>query len=106
MKTDEVIQAIQKGDAATVAALLDEDRSLLRAKSGTVSAILLAVYHGHPEIAQLFVERGAEVSFAEAWPVGDRRRALELLDRDPSLVKSYSEDGFPALGLAIFFQHP
>lgn len=106
MKTDEVIEAIQKGDAATVAALLDEDRSLLRAKSGTVSAILLAIYHGHPEIAQLFVERGADVSFAEACALGDRRRALELLHRDPSLVQSYSEDGFPAAGLAIFFQHP
>src|SRR5437667_5760346 len=106
MQTDEMTQAIQRGDMARVAALLEEDGSLLRARSGSITAILLAVYHGHPEIAQLFVERGAEVSFAEACAVGDRRRALELLDRDPSLVKSYSEDGFPALGLAIFFQHP
>jgi len=43
MKTKELIEAIQKGDAKRVAALLDEDRSLLQAKSGNVSAILLAV---------------------------------------------------------------
>jgi uncharacterized protein len=106
MKIDEVIKAIQQGDAAAVGALLDEDRSLLRAKSGPVSAILLALYHGHPEIAQIFVDRGAELSFAEACALGDRRRALELLDRDPSLLKSYSEDGFPAAGLSIFFRQP
>jgi len=106
MQTDEMTQAIQKGDTARVAALLEEDGSLLRARSGSITAILLAVYHGHPDIAQLFVKRGADVSFAEACALGDRRRAMELLDRDPSLLQSYSEDGFPALGLAIFFQHP
>ena len=106
MKTDEMIQAIQKGDAAKASSLLDEDRSLLHAKSGTITAILLALYHGHPEIAQLFVKRGAEPSFVEACAIGDRRRALELLGRDPSLLQSYSEDGFPGCGLAIFFQHP
>ena len=37
---------------------------------------------------------------------GDRKRALDLLKRDPSLLQSYSEDGFPALGLAVFFRHP
>jgi ankyrin repeat protein len=106
MKTKELIEAIQKGDARSVAALLDEDRSLLTAKSGNTSAILLAVYHGHPEIAQLFRQRGAELSLAEACAVGDRERAKALLDRDPSLLHAYSDDGYPALGLAIFFRQP
>ncbi len=106
MKTEELTKAIQQGEAKNVAALLDEDRSLLQAKSGNTSAILLAVYHGHPEIAQLFVDRGAELTFAEACAVGDRGRALQLLKKDPSLLQSYSEDGFPAAGLAIFFRHP
>ena len=106
MKSDELIQGIQKGETAKVAALLDGDRSLLQAKSGNVTAILLALYHGHPEIAQLFVQRGAEPSFPEACALGDRKRALDLLKRDPSLLQSYSEDGFPALGLAVFFRHP
>jgi len=106
MKTDELKQAIQQGDSKKVAALLDEDRALLKAKSGNVSAVLLAVYHGHPEVAQLFVERGAELTFAEACAVGDETRALQLLKTDPSLLQSYSEDGFPAVGLPIFFRHP
>lgn len=106
MKIEELTQAIQKGDSKKVGELIDQDRSLLQAKSGNISAILLAVYHGHPEIAQLFIERGAPLSFAEACAVGDRSRALELLKKDPTLLQSYSEDGYPAAGLAIFFQHP
>jgi ankyrin repeat protein len=102
----ELIDAVKKGDRNQVGALLDGDRSLLQAKEGSTSAILLAVYHGHPEIAGLFVERGAQLTFAEACALGDQKRALELVERDPSLLQSYSEDGFPAAGLPIFFQHP
>ncbi|HEX9406188.1 MAG TPA: ankyrin repeat domain-containing protein [Thermoanaerobaculia bacterium] len=106
MRNDEVIQAIQQGDAAKVAELLDKDRSLLKARSGNVSAILLALYHGHPEIAQLFVQRGADPDFFEACALGDRNRALHLLATEPSLLNAFSDDGYPPLGLAIFFRHP
>ncbi|HEX9502209.1 MAG TPA: ankyrin repeat domain-containing protein, partial [Thermoanaerobaculia bacterium] len=95
MKTKELIGAVQKGDPKAVAALLDEDRALLTAKSGGVSAILLALYHGHPEIAQLFTDRGAKLTLPEACAVGDRKLAAEMLDRDPALVNAYSEDGYP-----------
>jgi ankyrin repeat protein len=103
---DELIQAIKNGDAARVAQLLDADPSLLTARSGNVSAILLAVYHQHPEIAKAFVDRGAQLTFAEACALGDEARALALLDRDPSLLERRSDDGFPPLGYAIFFRHP
>jgi uncharacterized protein len=106
MKTKELIEAVQKGDSKAVAALLDEDRSLLTAKSGSVSAILLALYHGHPEITQEFTKRGAKLTLPEACAVGDARVVTEKLDRDPSLVNAYSDDGYPILGLAIFFRQP
>jgi len=103
---NELMAAIQNGNAARAAEILDQDPSLLTARAGNVSAILLAVYHQHPEIARLFVERGAELTFAEACAVGDERRALELLDRDPSLIDHRSDDGYPPIGFAIFFRHP
>ena len=106
MKSDELIEAIRANQPSKVADLLDQDRSLLTARSGNTSAILLAVYHGRPEIARLFVERGAKLSFSEAVALGDRTRAMELLRGDPALLQSYSEDGYPAAGLAIFFRHP
>jgi len=103
---DELIHAIRNGDGERVVALLDADPSLLTARAGNVSAILLAAYHGHPEMANLFVEHGAELTFAEACAVGDEARATTLLDADPSLLERRSDDGFPPLGLAIFFRHP
>src|SRR5438034_309668 len=99
MKIDELFDAIRRNDAAAVAALLDEDRALLGATSHDITPILFAVYYGHPELAKLFVERDAELSTAELAALGDRR----ALDGD---INGYSKDGFPILGLAIFFRHP
>src|SRR5262249_50543251 len=96
MKTDELFNAIRQNDAAAVAALLDEDRALLGATSHDITPILFAVYYGHPEIPQLFVDRDGRVSPRE---LGDAR----ALDVD---VSAYCKDGFPLLGLAIFFRHP
>jgi ankyrin repeat protein len=100
-RVDELIEAIRKGDAAKVSALLDENPALLKARAGNVSAILLALYHGHQDIADLFVEKGADPDFFEACALGDRKRARRAAD-----VNAFSPDGFPALGLAIFFRHP
>lgn len=104
--SDELIDVVKRGDAATVTRLLDGDASLLAAKSGNVSAILLALYHGQRDIARLFVERGAQLSFYEACALGEEARVRELLDADPSLLDRRSDDGFPPLGLAIFFGQP
>ena len=106
MKTDELFSAIRQNDAAAVAALLDEDPALLRATSHDMTPILFAIYYGHPELAPLFVERGAQCSFGEAAALGERDLVLHMLDRDPSLLDSFTADGFPAVGLAIFFRHP
>lgn len=101
-----LFDAIQRGDGAAVSSLLDGDPSLLAAKENGVSAILLAMYYGHPEIAQLFVDRGAALSIHEAAATGDEATVDRLLAADPSLLDRFSDDGFPPLGLAIFFRHP
>src|SRR5205814_1523496 len=80
--------------------------SLLQATAGPVSAILLAVYHGRHDIAQLFLDRGAELTFGEAVALGDTQRVHALLAGQPSLLHDYTPDGFPPAGLAIFFRHP
>ena len=104
--TEPLIDAIKKGDTATIATLLDSDPSLLRAKSGDTSAILLALYHGKPDVARLLVERGATLTFAEAVALGDEQTVERMLASDASLAKSFSDDGYPAVGLAIFFRQP
>jgi uncharacterized protein len=102
----DIIEAIKAGDATRVAELLDADRSLLQARDGNVTAILLAIYHGHAEIARLFADRGAELTIGEAIALGDADRVKAMAARDPSSIDSFTDDGFPAVGLAIFFRHP
>jgi ankyrin repeat protein len=102
----EMTDAIQQGDAAKVAALLDAEPSLANASEGGVTPLLLAIYHGKPELARLFVDRGAAVSFAERCALGDVEEVRVMLAADPTLVESRTTDGFPALGVAVFFRHP
>jgi ankyrin repeat protein len=102
----ELFDAIRTNDAAAVAALLDADTALLHARQNGISPILFAIYNGHADLARLFLDRGVEATFAEACALGDVAAAVRMLDSDPSLLHVYSEDGFPPLGLAIFFRHP
>ena len=105
MNTDELFDAVRKGDGGRVKALLDEDPSLVNARSGNASPILLGLYHGHPELAQAFLQHGAKLSFHEACALGDAS-AMQLLDKSPALLNAFSDDGYPPVGLAIFFRHP
>jgi ankyrin repeat protein len=106
MSQQNLFDAIRNNDDATIAALLDGDRSLLDARLNGVTPVLFAVYNGHGELARLFRDRGAVLTFGEACALGDETLALQMLDADPVLLDAYSEDGFPPVGLAIFFRHP
>ena len=102
----QLLNSIKRGDHLRTRELLKDNPGLARAKGPDgVSAALLAIYHGHPEMVPLFVEYGARLDFFEACAAGDQDRALALLEADPSLIRRYSADGFHALGLAVFFGH-
>lgn len=101
-----LLNSIRRGDSRGTRDLLKENPSLVRAKAPDgASAILLAVYCGHPEMVPLFVEHGAQLDFFESCAAGDRWRALELVETDRALVRRFSPDGYHGLGLAVFFGH-
>ncbi|HVS33724.1 MAG TPA: ankyrin repeat domain-containing protein [Thermoanaerobaculia bacterium] len=102
----ELFDAIRSGDAAAVHSLLDSDPGLLAGRQNNVSAVMWAIYNGRKEIARLLVQRGADVSFHEACALGDAERVAAMLEADASLLDAKSPDGFPGVGLAIFFGHP
>ncbi|HEX3070021.1 MAG TPA: ankyrin repeat domain-containing protein [Thermoanaerobaculia bacterium] len=106
MQEKELFDAIRENDAAAVARLLDGEPSLLGARQNGITPILFAVYNGHAELAQLFLDRGATPAFGEACALGRADLATKMLDADPALLDSFSDDGFPAVGLAIFFRQP
>ena len=101
----ELFDAIRKGDAAGVSAILaaHPDAANARDASGATPA-LWAAYTRHSELAPL-VLAGREPDFFEACALGRRERMSELLAQDPALATADSADGFSALGLAVFFGH-
>jgi ankyrin repeat protein len=103
---EQLLDAVRRGDTAEVARLLTSAPSLVTARMGNVPAILLALYHGHEDVARAFVAHGATLSLHEAAALGDAERVAQLLDADPPALDRRSDDGFPPLGLAIFFRRP
>jgi ankyrin repeat protein len=102
----EFFDAIRAGDTATVKALLDAEPALATAKNEQgQSAILAAIYNQKTEIRGLLLARGIPLEFHEAAGAGHLDCVKQFVEKDPSLVSSYSPDGFPILGLAAVFGH-
>lgn len=101
-----LFDAVQRGAANEVSELLREDASLLEAEREGVSALRVAVYHGHLAVARIFVERGARLDVFDASAIGETARLSQLLAEDRSRANAFAADGFTPLGLASFFAHP
>jgi ankyrin repeat protein len=99
-----LISSIKSGDRRRVRKLLVADPSLVRARDEHGVAIaLVALYHGHEELAQELVEAGGDVDAFAAAALGLEGELASLLEGDPDLVARYSPDGFTPLHLAAFF---
>jgi len=97
------LNALKTGNLATVTQLLDSDLAILGKSENGVSPVLLALYHGQRDIARLLIDRGAPLSFHDACAAGVNDLAKRMLRDDPSLLNRPSSDGYPPVGLAIFF---
>jgi len=102
--SERLFDAVRKGNAAEVSKLLDADPALLGARRSGVSALLFAVYVGHPDIARIFLDRGADPDVFEASATGEIGRLEKRLAEDPSRANAVAADGFTPLGLAAFFR--
>ena len=96
----EFLDSIRKGNAVRVNDLFKQHPELIKSttKNGT-SAVLLAIYANHPEIAESLLASGVEPNVFEAAATGRLDRLRALLDKNPALVKAYSPDGWTALHL-------
>jgi ankyrin repeat protein len=102
----DLFEAIRKGDAGEVSALVAADPRAREARNGDgASAVLWAVYTRHADLAPILLG-GRDPDFYEACALGRKEHVAELLSRDPELAAGFSADGFSGLGLAIFFGHP
>jgi ankyrin repeat protein len=76
------------------------------ADSDGASALLKAVYHRRPDVAQALLETGLEPDISEAAALGRTERVRELVAADPEQANALAPDGFFPLALATFFGHP
>ena len=99
------LEAVKKGDRATVDRMLEADPALVSAKdeSGT-SAVLLAHYYGKPDVAAALLARAPALDVFEAATAGDATRVAALVDAERSLANAVAHDGYSPLGLASFFK--
>jgi ankyrin repeat protein len=98
------LEAVRGGDGAQVEALLEGEPGLVEARSDTgITAVLMAVYYGHPELIPVLRKRGVELSIWEAAAVGDAESVEQRLEETPSCLNEYSADGWTPLHLAVFF---
>ena len=102
----EILKAARSGDAARVKQLLEHDARLIAARDPLGNtALILAVNSGHDEIAELLLAAGVQPDIYEAAAIGRTELVTQLLSDDPSLLDSYSPEGFTALALAAHFGH-
>lgn len=103
---DNIETLIVGGDLAGVRRALSADPDLvMRPAGGAPSPLLLAVYYGAREIADLLREAKPSLSIWESAAVGDRHQLQELIAHKPAEVDEVSSDGFTPLGFAAFFGH-
>jgi ankyrin repeat protein len=100
-----LFEAIKAGDFERVKTLVTGDPALVDARDAAgLSAILIAVYHGRKEIANLLVARGASMTLAESCAAGEFDR-VERYVSEGAAVNAFSDDGWTPLHLAAFFGH-
>jgi ankyrin repeat protein len=104
-ETQRFLDAVQRGKAHEVSRILDENPARLQADGSGVSAVRLAIYHRHPDVARLLIERGAILDVFDASAVGETEILRGLLSTDRSRANAVASDGFTPLGLAAFFGH-
>ncbi len=107
MEPQEFLDAVRAADLETLRNAARETPALMNAHdTNGVSAVILAMYHGHADAARLMAEMGAEIGPFEACVLGqtDRLKAMLAMDRD--LIGRFSPDGFTLLHLAAFFGQP
>jgi len=97
--------AIKQGNRYEVERQLIADPGLIHVRENGLSPIMVAAYHGQPEIASFLADKTVALTIFEAAATGKINNILRLLARDPQLVNAYTADGFQPLGLAAYFGH-
>ena len=89
--TDDLIAAVQAGDASRVSVLVAGDPSLANARDAAgVSAILLSRYRSDRAVTDALLAADPDLDVFEAAALGYADRLTEHLDTDPAAARAWS----------------
>jgi uncharacterized protein len=101
---EDVIAAIESGNANQLKELLAADRSLAAARdAGGVSAIMQALYRQRKDMVEMLRGARPELDIFEATSLGRPDLVEEMVTQNPRLANARSGDGFTPLHFAAFF---
>lgn len=96
--------AATTGDAAKVEEFLNANPALANETSGSgVSVMMLSLYHGRYNTAELIAAKKTVWNIFEAAAIGDSMAVANMLAEDSDLANAVSTDGFTPLGFAAYF---
>ena len=99
--------AITQRNKESAIAAVDQDPSKAGSESAMgISMLMLALYYEQVEVAREIRKHLPQISFFEAASLGEIETVRDEVERDPARVNALAPDGFPVLGLAIFFRQP
>jgi ankyrin repeat protein len=99
-------ELLKAGNADVLGQLLEQDPAVSEVRDPNgVSLLMLSLYHGRRDLADLIAGKKQSLDIFEAAALGRLDRLKECI-RDASAIDSYSKDGFTALHFACFFGQP
>jgi uncharacterized protein len=102
----EAFEAVERGDADGLRALLEARPRLAEARNGAgLSLVLFARYRSELLALEAVLEAEPELDVFDASALGRTERLEQLLGEDPGRATQFASDGFTALHLAAFFGH-
>ncbi len=104
---EKIFAAVVAGDINKFRELLAANPSLAKSKNEQrLSLLMWILYNQRTDwLDELYPELG-DLDFFEAAAVGDSQLVQTLLENTPDNLHAIAPDGFQALGLAAFFDHP
>src|SRR5690606_21197876 len=95
---------IESGDSVAIDHLLHNNPTLGRQNtSHDISPLLLACYYNKPKIIKVLLKHVQTIDIYEAAAIGLEDQVRNLIEKNSSLLSSYSDHGFTALGMACHF---
>jgi ankyrin repeat protein len=103
----DIFEQITKADHAAVRQAISENPQVVYVvNQAGIRPLMVAVYYGNQELAAYLRQNMASINLWEAAALGELATVQQLITQEPGMLNAYSEDGYPALGLAAFFGQP